>query len=77
MTSAANKTVLITGAGDDLVASVAADLEDTGVRRNRLHVFPDKQARRIHFITRFAPWLVPWLNRRMQAESIKVGKGAD
>ena len=48
-----------------------------GVRRNRLHVFPDKHSRRIHYITRFAPWLVPLLIRRMQAESIKAGKQPD
>ncbi|MBT8099651.1 MAG: SDR family oxidoreductase [Gammaproteobacteria bacterium] len=47
-----------------------------GVRRNRLHVFPDKHSRRIHYVTRFAPWLVPYLNRRMQAESIEEGKKA-
>ena len=48
-----------------------------GVRRNRLHVFPDKHARRIHYITRFAPWLMPLLERRMQAQSIEAGKEAD
>jgi len=48
-----------------------------GVRRNLLHVFPDKHARRIHYITRFAPWLVPMLDRRMQAQSIEAGKEAD
>lgn len=48
-----------------------------GVRRNRLHVFPDKYARSIHLITRFVPWLVPLLNRRMQAQSIDAGKEAD
>jgi NAD(P)-dependent dehydrogenase (short-subunit alcohol dehydrogenase family) len=47
-----------------------------GVRRDRLHIFPDKHARRIHYITRFAPWLVPLLNRRMQAESIEAGREA-
>ncbi|MCP5093364.1 MAG: SDR family oxidoreductase [Gammaproteobacteria bacterium] len=46
-----------------------------GVRRNRLHVFPDKYARLIHYVTRFAPWLVPMLNRRMQAQSIETGRG--
>jgi short-subunit dehydrogenase len=45
-----------------------------GVRRNRLHVFPDKYARRIHYITRFAPWLLPLLNRRMEKESIEAGR---
>ncbi len=44
-----------------------------GVRRNRLHVFPDKYSRRIHYVARFAPWLLPLLDRRMQAESIKAG----
>ncbi len=47
-----------------------------GVRRNRLHVFPDKYARRIHYVSRFAPWLVPMLNRRMQAQSIEAGQRA-
>ncbi len=48
-----------------------------GVRRNRLQVFPDKYSRRIHYVTRFAPWLVPLLNRRMQAQSIAAVKEAD
>ena len=48
-----------------------------GVGRKQLHVFPDKHSRRIHYITRFAPWLMPLLNRRMQAESIKAGKEPD
>ena len=47
-----------------------------GIRRKRMHVFPDRHSRRIHYITRFAPWLMPWLNRRMQAESIAAGKQA-
>ena len=46
-----------------------------GVRRNRLHVFPDRHSRVVHYITRFAPWLVPMLDRRMQAESIEAGRG--
>lgn len=45
-----------------------------GVRRNRLHVFPDKYSRSIYYVTRFAPWLLPLLDRRMQAQSIKAGK---
>jgi len=44
-----------------------------GVRRDRLHVFPDRHARLIHYITRFAPWLMPLLDRRMQAQAIKAG----
>jgi len=57
-------------------SDVVARMMD-GVRRNRLHVFPDKHARLIYYITRFAPWLVPLLDRRMQAESIEAGKEAD
>ena len=57
-------------------SEVVAQMID-GVRRNRLHVFPDKYARRIHYLTRFAPWLVPLLERRMQAEAIEAGKKAD
>lgn len=48
-----------------------------GIRRNRLHVFPDKYARRIHYVTRFVPWLIPILDRRMQSESIEAGREAD
>jgi short-subunit dehydrogenase len=45
-----------------------------GVRKNKLHVFPDKHARRIHYLKRFSPWIIPLLNRRMQSESIDAGK---
>ena len=48
-----------------------------GVRRNRLHVFPDKYARLIYYVARFAPWLLPVLDRRMQAESVKAGEKTD
>jgi short-subunit dehydrogenase len=48
-----------------------------GVRRNRLHVFPDKYSRSIYYVTRFAPWLLPLLDRRLQAQSIKADKEAD
>jgi short-subunit dehydrogenase len=40
-----------------------------GVRRNRLHVFPDNYARLIHYLTRFAPWLLRMLDRRIQDQS--------
>jgi short-subunit dehydrogenase len=40
-----------------------------GIRRNRLHVFPDKYARLIHYLTRFAPWLLRILDRRIQEQS--------
>jgi short-subunit dehydrogenase len=47
-----------------------------GVRRNRLHVFPDKYSRLIYYVNRFTPWLMPLLDRRMQAQSIAAGKEA-
>jgi short-subunit dehydrogenase len=53
----------------DVVAHIVA-----GVRRNRRHVFPDRHARVIHYVTRFAPWLVPLLDRRLHAQSIAAGK---
>jgi len=40
-----------------------------GVRRDRLHVFPDKYARLIHYLTRFAPWLLRLVDRRIQEQS--------
>ncbi len=45
-----------------------------GVRRKRLHVFPDRYARPIHYISRFAPWLLRVLDRRMQRQSIEAGR---
>jgi len=53
----------------DVVANILK-----GVRNNKLHVFPDKHARRIHYMKRFAPWLIPVLNRRMQEDAIKTAK---
>ncbi len=47
-----------------------------GVRRNRLHVFPDRHAPVIHYIARFIPWLVPMLDRRLDARSVEAGKRA-
>jgi len=53
----------------DVVAEVIR-----GVRGNRLHVFPDKHARRIHRLKRFVPWVIPMLNRRMQSDAIVTAK---
>lgn len=47
-----------------------------GVQKNQLHVFPDKHARRIHYLKRFMPWVIPMLNRRMQDAAIELGKEA-
>ena len=56
-------------------SDVVARLVD-GIRRNRLHVFPDKYARGIHYASRFAPWLLPLLDRRLQAQAARAGKAA-
>jgi short-subunit dehydrogenase len=45
----------------DVVAAIIR-----GIRNNRQHIFPDRTARQIHYITRLIPWVVPFLNRRMQ-----------
>ncbi len=70
-------------AGEDLFASVAADLSDpadvvaqivSGVRRNQLHVFPDLYSRLTYYLLRFAPWLVGVLDRRMYEQAVAAGK---
>ena len=44
-----------------------------GIRNNSLHIFPDKHARRIHYLKRFMPWVIPYLTKRSQNEStVKV-----
>lgn len=43
---------------------VAAILK--GVRRNRRDIFPDRMSRRVHYLGRFLPWLVPKIDRRLQ-----------
>lgn len=45
-----------------------------GIRHDRLHIFPDKMARRIHYLKRFCPWLIPMLNSRMQEKSIQAAR---
>ena len=55
---------------DDLVtdpADVVADIL-SGVKKNRRDIFPDKMSRRIHYLKRFAPGIIPIINRRMQAK---------
>jgi short-subunit dehydrogenase len=58
---------------DDLITDpsdvVAAIIK--GIRRDRLHIFPDKTARRIHYLKRYCPWIIPRLNKRMQEKSIQ------
>ena len=54
-------------------ADVVARIID-GVRRNRLHVFPDKHSRLFTDVARFMPWVLPLLARRLEAQSIEAGK---
>lgn len=37
-----------------------------GIERNQLHVFPDPTARLTYWLTRFAPWMIAIMNRRME-----------
>ena len=46
-----------------------------GVRRNHRYVFPDRYARLIQYLTRFAPWAVPYIDRRLDAQSIAPSRG--
>ena len=39
-----------------------------GIERNRMHIFPDRTALRVHYLQRFIPWMIPIMNRRMQEE---------
>ena len=48
-----------------------------GIRRDKLHVFPDRHSPIIHYVTRFVPWVVPLIDRRLSAQSIRAGKQAE
>lgn len=48
-----------------------------GVRRGKLHVFPDKYARSAYYLLRFAPWLLPVIDRRLFKQAIAAGKGVE
>ncbi len=57
---------------DDMVtdpADVVAKIVE-GVKKNRRDIFPDKMSRRIHYLKRFLPWIIPVINRRMQEQTI-------
>jgi len=47
----------------DIVANIIKNIE-----RDRLHIFPDKIALRVHYLKRFAPWAMPLFSRRMPAD---------
>jgi short-subunit dehydrogenase len=59
---------------DDMVtdpADVVAKIVD-GVKKNRRDIFPDKMSRRIHYLKRFVPWVIPMINRRMQERTMSM-----
>ena len=39
-----------------------------GIQKDQLSVFPDKHARRMHYIKRFVPWLIPMVLRVDEAD---------
>ena len=54
---------------DDMVtdpADIVAEIIK-GVKKDRRDIFPDKMSRRIHYLSRFAPWIIPVIDRYMQA----------
>ena len=55
----------------DVVARMIA-----GVRKNKLHVFPDKYARSTYYLLRFAPWLLPILDRRLNEQAVAAARKA-
>jgi short-subunit dehydrogenase len=44
----------------DIVAEIVK-----GVRKNRRDIFPDKLSRRIYYLKRFVPWVIPLVERRI------------
>lgn len=56
----------------DVVAAIL-----NGVQRDRAEVFPDRHARRIHYLKRFLPWTIPMLNRRMQESMVAIREGGN
>jgi short-subunit dehydrogenase len=58
---------------DDMVtdpADVVAEIIK-GVRKNRRDIFPDKMSRRIYYLKRFMPWIIPLIDRRMQERTLR------
>lgn len=56
-------------------ADVVREVID-GIRDDRVHVFPDRTARRISLVKRFAPWALPYLNRRPRRATPAEGDGS-
>ena len=58
---------------DDMVtdpADVVAEIVK-GIKNNRRDIFPDKMSRRIHYLKRFVPWVLPVISRRLQERMLQ------
>ena len=55
---------------DDIVTDPADVVSEIirGIRKDKAEIFPDVMSRRIRFIRRFFPWLVPVMQRRLRAQ---------
>ena len=51
----------------DVVANIVK-----GIRRNRRYVYPDRYARLIQYVTRLVPWAMPFIDRRLAAQSRRM-----
>jgi short-subunit dehydrogenase len=50
-------------------ADVAAEIVK-GVKNNTRDIFPDKTSRRVHYLKRFMPWIIPVISRRMRQQML-------
>lgn len=48
----------------------------SGIRRDKLHVFPDRYSRLTYYLLRFAPWLLPILDRRLNKQAVETARKA-
>ena len=48
-----------------------------GIRRRKLHVFPDKYSRLSYYLLRFAPWLLTMIDRRIYSRAVAAAKRSD
>ena len=45
-----------------------------GVKINTRDIFPDKTSRRVHYLKRFMPWIIPVISRRIRRQMLaKIG----
>ena len=63
--------------GIDRQATAFVEQAIAGVRKDKLHVFPNKYARRAYYLLGFAPWLLPIVDRRLHAQAVAAGMSED